>query len=93
MALSHLRAAGIDWTRDLPCVEACPADELRLLRVQLSRDLNCAPTSSMGKLFDAVSSLAGICHHAGYEAQAAIKLEAAALTAPGAEPGYAFTLG
>ncbi|WP_330261139.1 carbamoyltransferase HypF [Streptomyces sp. NBC_00539] len=93
MALSHLRAAGIDWTRDLPCVEACPADELRLLRVQLSRDLNCAPTSSMGRLFDAVSSLAGICHHAGYEAQAAIKLEAAALTAPGAEPGYAFTLG
>ncbi|THA50383.1 carbamoyltransferase HypF [Streptomyces sp. A1136] len=92
MALSHLRAAGIDWTPDLPCVQACPTDELRLLRVQLDRDLNCAPTSSMGRLFDAVSSLAGICHHTGYEAQAAIELESAALDAPGAGPRYAFTL-
>ncbi|MGW7191589.1 carbamoyltransferase HypF, partial [Streptomyces sp. NPDC054838] len=89
MALSHLRAAGIGWTAGLPCVEACPADELRVLRIQLSRDVNCAPTSSMGRLFDAVSSLAGICHHAGYEAQAAIELESAALDAPGAAPGYA----
>lgn len=72
---------------------ACPPDERRLLARQLERDLNCVPTSSMGRLFDAVSSLAGVCHHAGYEAQAAIALEAAALTAgedPG--PGYAFAL-
>ncbi|MFI2259420.1 carbamoyltransferase HypF [Streptomyces tubercidicus] len=93
MALAHLRAAGIDWDGDLPPVAACPPDERRLLARQLERDLNCVPTSSMGRLFDAVSSLAGVCHHAGYEAQAAIALEAAALTAgedPG--PGYAFAL-
>ncbi|MEU9253017.1 carbamoyltransferase HypF [Streptomyces sp. NPDC048270] len=95
MALSQLRAAGIAWTPDLPCVAACPPDELRVLAGQLERNLNCAPTSSMGRLFDAVSSLAGVCHHSGYEAQAAIELESAALTdltASGPVPGYAFAL-
>ncbi|MFF3327506.1 carbamoyltransferase HypF [Streptomyces sp. NPDC002889] len=93
MALAHLRAAGIDWSGDLPCVKACPPDELHLLEQQLERNLNCVPTSSMGRLFDAVSSLAGVCHRAGYEAQAAIELEAAATTDSGTDgSGYAFTL-
>ncbi|MFE0602939.1 carbamoyltransferase HypF [Streptomyces sp. NPDC058892] len=92
MALAHLRAAGLARTPDLPCVAACPPDELRVLERQLERGLNCVPTSSMGRLFDAVSSLAGVCHHAGYEAQAAIELEAAALGAPAVGPGYAFGL-
>ncbi|MGW8501845.1 carbamoyltransferase HypF [Streptomyces sp. CLCI03] len=94
MALSHLRAAGIDRSPDLPCVAACPPGEIQLLERQLERGLNCVPTSSMGRLFDAVSSLAGICHLAGYEAQAAIELEGAALGAPEADPGpgYAFDL-
>ncbi|MFE2875785.1 carbamoyltransferase HypF [Streptomyces roseus] len=98
MALSHLRAAGLDWDPDLPCTAACPPEELRLLRRQLERDLHCVPTSSMGRLFDAVSSLAGVCQHAGYEAQAAIELEGAAVTASATEAraddgaGYAFAL-
>ncbi|MFJ6480219.1 carbamoyltransferase HypF [Streptomyces sp. NPDC091682] len=94
MALSHLRAAGIERTPDLPCTTACPPGELTVLERQLERGLNCVPTSSMGRLFDAVSSLAGICHLAGYEAQAAIELEGAALRASGADPGpgYAFDL-
>lgn len=93
MALTHLRAAGIDWAEDLPCAAACPLPERRLLSRQLERGLNCVPTSSMGRLFDAVSSLAGVCHYAGYEAQAAVEFEAAALTAPGdTGPGYGFAL-
>ncbi|MCZ2526356.1 carbamoyltransferase HypF [Streptomyces sp. HB2AG] len=92
-ALAHLRAAGIDWADDLPCTAACPGPERRLLARQLERGINCVPASSMGRLFDAVSSLAGVCHRAGYEAQAAVELEAAALAAPGDDaPGYTFAL-
>ncbi|MET7737039.1 carbamoyltransferase HypF [Streptomyces sp. NPDC005402] len=93
MALAHLRAAGIDWSDDLACTTACPPDELQVLERQLDRGLNCVPTSSMGRLFDAVSSLAGVCHLAGYEAQAAVELEGAALHAPADDTtAYAFAL-
>lgn len=94
MALARLRAACLPWDADVPCVAACTPLELRLLEQQLDQGIACVPTSSMGRLFDVVSSLAGVCHRARYEAQAAIELEAAAALAWPEETGaYVFADG
>ena len=89
MALSHLRSAGIPWDDDLPSVSACRDVERAVLAHQLEHGLGCIPTSSMGRLFDAVASLADICHRVGYDAQAAMELEAVARNVEAVD-GYSF---
>jgi hydrogenase maturation protein HypF len=76
--LAHLYSAGIDWESHLPPVSHCTQPELDILHQQLAQNINCLPTSSMGRLFDAAASLIGIRQEVNYEAQAAIELEALA---------------
>ncbi len=85
MAFSHLLDAGCE----------CPSltgrrdpAELRTVETMLRRRLNSPETSSMGRLFDAVASLAGLRDAVSYEGQAAVELErlATAATPDGAYP-------
>jgi len=64
--------------------------ELAMIRRQVERGLNAPPTSSCGRLFDALAALLGVCRAARYEAQAAMELQAVA--DPGAEGTYPWAL-
>lgn len=97
LALAHLWAEGMPWDEDLPPVLACPQTERAILHHQLTTGLNAVPTSSMGRLFDAVASLIGLRQQVSYEGQAAIELEVlAAAQSPNLSisqsPGYHFTV-
>ena len=76
IAAAYLWSAGIVWNSNLPPFRKMSQDEKNLLAKQLEQKINTPVTSSMGRLFDAVSALIGICQFASYEGQAAIELEA-----------------
>jgi hydrogenase maturation protein HypF len=77
MAVSHLIAALGDDAKDAISGLLGEIDSRTLANVvkMTESGFNSPPTSSMGRLFDAVSSLTGTCHHSSYEGQAAIELE------------------
>jgi len=69
---------------DLSTVKSFTPEELRVLQTMLNRGVNASLTSSAGRLFDAVSSLLGLCQVMSFEGQAAMKLEYAAESVPSA---------
>jgi hydrogenase maturation protein HypF len=70
--MSHLRSAGINPE---PWVTGTRRIPWNVLQQQLARGLNCIPTSSMGRLFDAVAAVLHIREDVSYEAQAAVEME------------------
>jgi hydrogenase maturation protein HypF len=60
---------------DLPFLQTVDGHDCRVVRSQVEKWLNTVKTSSIGRLFDAVASLAGVRNDVSYEAQAAIELE------------------
>ena len=94
------RALGRDWTRRLRSefprgwerFSACGFDPCALGAIQSSwdRDAHTRRTSSLGRVFDGVAALLGVCAHNRRAAEAAVALEAAAAREPESVPPYRF---
>lgn len=80
MALSYLYDAfGADFFGlSLPWLREIGEAERPLFLQMLERRINSPPTSSCGRLFDAVAALTGVRGRVSYEGQAAMELEALA---------------
>ncbi|MDH4291932.1 MAG: carbamoyltransferase HypF, partial [Dehalococcoidia bacterium] len=65
-------------SRDLPVMREADDMEREIIKRQIARKINSPLSSSMGRLFDAVSALLGIRGEIDYEGQAAVELEMAA---------------
>jgi hydrogenase maturation protein HypF len=75
---------------DLPFVQTLDRQSWAKLRKMIRTGTNCPETSSMGRLFDAISALVGVRSAINYEGQAAIELEAAA--SHQVDHGYVFQI-
>lgn len=74
MAAAHLASAGLPGTRP----EVLAEREWDIVQQLLTRPRAIPRTSSVGRLFDAVASLLGVCHVSRFEGDAAMALEAVA---------------
>ncbi len=89
-ALALLWSLGLDWNERLaPVAEFRPEDRVNLI-AQLEKKINTPPTSSIGRLFDAVAALSHVRQKVNYEAQAAIEFEA--LSDEGEQGAYLFEI-
>ncbi|WP_432735503.1 carbamoyltransferase HypF [Maridesulfovibrio sp. FT414] len=73
IAYGAAKDLGLNVT-NIPVPEAARSG-IKMLDQILERNINCPPTSSCGRLFDAVSAMLGLCSVITYEGQAAIILE------------------
>jgi hydrogenase maturation protein HypF len=84
MAVAYLLDAGRNLS---PLTGTVPATAMAAVERIIARRFNSPPTTSAGRLFDAVAALAGVRQRVSYEGQAAIELE---WLATGVEPDGAY---
>ncbi len=81
LVLTWLERAEIPWTQDLPPVKHALTQHpqaLPILQRQLEQGVNTPPTSSVGRLFDAIASLLDVRHESTCQNQTVLELEACA---------------
>lgn len=89
-----LKLLGEDsFSSELAFLKQIDAVEIEFIKRQIQAGLNSPLTSSMGRLFDAVSALIGIRDEIDYEGQAAVELEMIAYDDKGkAGKGYPYSI-
>jgi len=88
MAVSHLHSALGDAFASVrsPLFERVGRDRVQVIVRMMKHGVNSIPTSSLGRLFDAVASLVGLRDYVSFEGQAAMELEMVAADEPCGEP-------
>jgi hydrogenase maturation protein HypF len=89
--LAYLEDAGRDLAA-APALERVNERRLRIVRQMIAGGVQTVPTSSCGRLFDAVSAILDICLENRYEAEAAMELEAAACSTARDPGSFGFDL-
>lgn len=77
-------------TETFPALQRLTHQERHVFDVMFHRRINAPLTSSMGRLFDGVAALLGICPLAEYEAQGPIEMEGLLERDLGMADGYSF---
>ncbi|WP_310601096.1 carbamoyltransferase HypF [Desulfobulbus sp.] len=97
MALLHrgLGPEALDQPGLPPSLATVDHTARRIIGQMLAKGVHCPPTSSCGRLFDAIAALLGLCLESSYEGQAAMLLECQAglATDDEAAPVYPVALG
>ncbi len=93
VARSYLLDAYEGHPPNVPSLAEVPAERLGVVDTMLLRRINTIPTTSAGRLFDAVAALIGLHTTVSYEGQAAVALEAIAADAEASSSApYEFSL-
>ena len=64
-----------NYSQNLGILDSFSTSELRIFQTMFAKKLNVPLTTSMGRLFDGISSLLNLCQRSSFEGQAAMQLE------------------